>query len=148
MNEIFKGMDNAAEQIDNNFKGIKDYIIEQGDNQRGWWEKWASGKLVQYGAYLTTHDGVTEKWGSTYLSNPIRIEYPIKFWDIYTLNVNVQSVKGFVGWVTQYAQGNPNHLVESPQYCLARPTSSTSSTSVQYDFIAIGRWKAPVGWED
>ena len=147
MHEIYKGMDNAAEQIDNNFKGIKDYVIEQGDNQKGWWEKWASGKLVQYGAYLTTHNGVTEQWGSTYLSDPIKIEYPIKFWDIYTLNVNVQSVTGLAGWAMQYAQGNPNHLVESPQYCLARPTSSTTTTHVQYDFIAIGRWKAPVGWE-
>ena len=147
MNEIYKGMDNAAEQIDNNFKGINDYIIEQGDNYKGWWEKWASGKLVQYGAYLTTHDGVTEEWGSMYLSNPINIEYPIEFWDIYTLNVNVQSATGLAGWVMQYAQGNRDPHVASPQYCLARPTSTTATAHVQYDFIAIGRWKEPDGWE-
>lgn len=141
MNEIYKGMDNAAEQIDNNFKGIKDYVIEQGENERGWWEKWASGKLVQYGAYLTTHNGVREQWGNIYLSDPITIKYPIEFWDIYTLNINVQSVTGVAGWATQYTRGNPNRLVESPKYCLARPISSTETSDVQYDFRAIGRWK-------
>ena len=44
MNEIYKGMDNAAEQINENFEEIADYVVEQGENHT----KWASGKLEIY----------------------------------------------------------------------------------------------------
>lgn len=149
MHEIYKGMDNAAEQIDNNFKGIKDYIIEQGENYKGWWEKWASGKLVQYGALLKKHKPATETWGSIYVTEPVRIEYPIPFWDVYTTDVTLNITEGDSGWLTQYDTSSHNRLTHTPRYAMARPRigTGTGAPSVQYGFIAIGRWKEPDGWE-
>lgn len=148
MNEIFKGMDNAADKINENFKGIKDYIIDQGENSKGWWEKWASGKLVQYGALLKTHSGATEAWGSIYLSEPVSIEYPIAFWDVYSLEVSLKIFDGFAGWLTQYDTRTHNPLTETPRYALARPRPGAGVTNAEYHFIAIGRWKKPDYWND
>lgn len=120
---------------------ISDYIIEQGENDHGHWEKWVSGKLIQYGSKKVTHQGTTEQWGSVYLSDPTTITYPIPFLELYSLNVNLVSMSGLAGWLTQYSQGNPNRLVESPRYSLARPATSTTTTHAQYEYIAIGRWK-------
>lgn len=127
---------------------VEDYIIEQGENDKGWWEKWESGKLVQYGSLLTKHNGVTEQWGSVYLSNPVNIVYPIPFWDIYTLNVNLITTSGATGWLTQYEAGVTDRLTASPAYSIARPVKTTTTIEAQYDFKAIGRWKQPDGWDD
>ena len=78
MNEIFKGMDNAAEQIDNNFKGIKDYVIEQGEN----YTKWNSGKLECWGEHTTQNVTLTRTETSGfpgYYTNDIIIDLPIDF---------------------------------------------------------------------
>ena len=78
MNEIFKGMDNAAEQIDNNFKGIKDYVIEQGEN----YTKWNSGKLECWGEHKTQNVELTKVNTSGfpgYYTNEIIIDLPIDF---------------------------------------------------------------------
>ena len=146
VNTVDSKIDTKVDALEDALAEIQDYIIEQGENQRGWWEKWASGKLVQYGSYLTTHYGVTEQWGSIYVSEPVTIVYPIPFWDMYTLDVNPISDSGAAGWVTQYGSGQTNRLTESPSYSLARPTSNSSTINAQYDFIAIGRWKEPDYW--
>ena len=78
MNEIYKGMDNAAEQIDNNFKGIKDYVIEQGEN----YTKWNSGKLECWGEHNTQNVTLTKVNTAGfpgYYTNDIIIDLPIDF---------------------------------------------------------------------
>lgn len=147
LNKIEKGMSNAAEKINENFEEIDDYIIEQGDNYKGRWEKWASGKLVQYGSLLKTHEGIQEEWGAIYLSDPVEIVYPIPFWDIYTLNVNLLSISGATGWLFQYKAGVADRLIKSPAYTIARPSRTSATIKVQYDFKAIGLWKQPDGWD-
>lgn len=141
------GIRTELDDLINQTDGIKDWIIEQGENSKGWWEKWASGKLVQYGALLTTHSAATETWGSVYLSEPVRIEYPIPFWDVYSTNVTLKMVDGDAGWLTQYNTTTPyNILTETPRYALARPRIGTNVTNVEYHFNAIGRWKEPDDW--
>lgn len=145
--EVNTGIRTELDDLINQTDGIKDWIIEQGENYKGWWEKWASGKLVQYGALLTTHPPATEAWGSIYVSNPVKIEYPIPFWDVYTTDVTLRMIDRNAGWLTQYDTTTYNTLTETPRYALARPEPGGFTTNVQYDFIAIGRWKEPDGWE-
>lgn len=45
LNEIVKGMDNAAEKINENFQNGS--IVEIGENDRGKFTKYGNGKLVQ-----------------------------------------------------------------------------------------------------
>ena len=46
LNEIFKGMDNAAEQIDENFQNGS--IVESGVNEEGYYVKYGNGLLEVY----------------------------------------------------------------------------------------------------
>ena len=145
--EVNTGIRTELDDLINQTDGVKDWIIEQGENYKGWWEKWASGKLVQYGALLTTHPPATEAWGSIYLSSPVKIEYPIPFWDVYSTTVTLKMVDGNPGWVTQYDVTTPhNTLTETPPFALARPEAGGKTTNAEYDFIAIGRWKEPDDW--
>ena len=147
ISEINTGIRQELDDLINQTDGIKDWIIEQGENYKGWWEKWASGKLVQYGALLTIHPPATEVWGSVYVTNPVKIEYPIPFWDVYSTKVTLKVVDGNPGWLTQYDTATPyNTLTETPPYTLARPVEGRASSNVQYDFIVIGRWTEPGYW--
>ena len=146
LSAVSGGIRTELDDLINQTDGIKDWIIEQGDNYKGWWEKWASGKLIQYGGFLTTHSPAAEAWGSIYLSNTIQIEYPIPFWDVYTTNVTLKVVEGDSGWLTQYNTAPYDRLTKTPKYTLARPVLGLSPSNVEYDFIAIGRWKEPDDW--
>ena len=78
MNEIFKGMDNASEAINENFEGINDYVIEQGEN----YTKWNSGKLECWGEHTTQNVTLTKVITSGfpgYYTNDIIIDLPIDF---------------------------------------------------------------------
>lgn len=146
ISEVGDGIRTELDDLISQSAGIRDWIIEQGENEKGQWEKWANGKLVQYGGLLTTHPPVTEAWGSVFVSNPVKIEYPIPFWDVYATNVTLKGVSGTPGWLSQYDSESYNRLTESPNYALVRPVAGHSPSNVEYGFIAIGRWKEPDDW--
>ena len=57
LHEIFKGMDNAAEKIDENFQNGS--IVESGENENGFWVKWGNGfqlcmRTIPSGQVITT----------------------------------------------------------------------------------------------
>ena len=146
LSAVSDGIRTELDDLINQTAGIKDWIIEQGENEKGQWEKWANGKLVQYGGLLTTHPPVTEAWGSIYVSNPVKIKYPIPFWDVYTTNVTLKVTIGDSGWLTQYDWSPYDRLTETPNYALGRPLAGWEHTHVEYGFVAIGRWKEPDDW--
>lgn len=46
---------NQEDRVASGFGDIADYVVERGSNANGNWEKWSSGKLVQYGIVRKVH---------------------------------------------------------------------------------------------
>jgi|SRR5690625_1833291 len=68
LHEIFKGMDNAAEAINDNFEQVD---IIQGQNENGSYVKFGNGLIVAWFKMTDTHTHATYEW--TYpipFSNP------------------------------------------------------------------------------
>ena len=129
MNEIYKGMDNAAEQIDNNFKGIKDYVIEQGDN----YTKWESGKLEQWGSIDAGVLSLTRQRGNIFISEEsLRLNFPYEFIKepILTLIPDSGVIIGlYIGEV--FSSGADVWPFSALRH----------ERQVEYSYHAIGRWK-------
>ena len=67
LNEIFKGMDNAAEQINENFEAVE---MKRGKNESGEYVKYANGWLI-------THQELTlygSNWGDGYIDLPAEFD--------------------------------------------------------------------------
>lgn len=120
---------------------VKDYVIETGSNTNGNWEKWNSGKLVQWGKKTVTHNGgFSEQWVNMFYCPTTIITYPISF--VGSLPIN--KTKGFgVGadcWSVSSSQNQAN-LLNAGGFYLIRPAASASSLTAIYDWESVGRWK-------
>lgn len=69
MNEIYKGMDNAAEQINDNFESLKP---EYGSNENGEYWKYPDGRLICTGdiEYDRSNPEVTTGFPHDFISTP------------------------------------------------------------------------------
>lgn len=125
MNEIYKGMDNAAEQIDNNFKGIKDYVIEQGEN----YTKWASGKLEQWahGSTVLENDGHAD----------VAIELPIEF---IGTPIAVGGIRSPSGAFARYTSHRTVAYDNSSEMRIGISVTGAGG-EVEVSGYAVGRWK-------
>lgn len=113
---------------------LKDYIIEQGKqlipsaNRYNYYEKYASGKLVQWG---TASYSYTDGFG--------RITYPIPFAgsaNDYMLFVQGQYMSGKV---VEIMVASKNTV--SQGYAYSRYTDNSKPDTHNFDWYAIGRWK-------
>lgn len=113
---------------------LKDYIVEQGKqlipntNRYNYYEKYASGKLVQWG---TANYSYTDGFG--------RITYPIPFsgsTDNYMLFVQGQYMSGKVVEI-MVASKHSN----SQGYAYALYSDNKRPDTHNFDWYAIGRWK-------
>lgn len=112
----------------------KDYIVEQGKqlipntNRYNYYEKYASGKLVQWG---TASYSYTDGFG--------RITYPIPFAgsaNDYMLFVQGQYMSGKV---VEIMVASKNTV--SQGYAYSRYTDNSKPDTHNFDWYAIGRWK-------
>ena len=113
---------------------LKDYIVEQGKqlipntNRYNYYEKYASGKLVQWG---TASYSYTDGFG--------RITYPIPFAgsaNDYMLFVQGQYMSGKV---VEIMVASKNTV--SQGYAYSRYTDNSKPDTHNFDWYAIGRWK-------
>lgn len=113
---------------------LKDYIVEQGKqlipntNRYNYYEKYASGKLVQWG---TASYSYTDGFG--------RITYPIPFAgsaNDYMLFVQGQYMSGKV---VEIMVASKNTV--SQGYAYSRYTDNSKPDTHNFDWYAVGRWK-------
>lgn len=109
-----------------------DFVVEIGSNTRGSWEKWDSGKLVQWmGANVNFPAGTA--WGSVYYNDFSLGNWPIPFTSVTHAKENVKNntywsnIAGF----TTTSSGSVRAF---------RPTSG-SATGIYVSIEAIGSWK-------
>lgn len=120
--------------INKSLSDIKDYVIESGKVQiastsrYNYYEKYASGKLVQWGIASYSH---TDGFG--------KITYPIPFAgsaNDYMLFVQGQYMSGKVVEI-MVASKHSN----SQGYAYSRYTDNSKPDTHNFDWYAIGRWK-------
>lgn len=113
---------------------LKDYIVEQGKqliagtSRYNYYEKYASGKLVQWG---TASYSYTDGFG--------RITYPIPFAgsaNDYMLFVQGQYMSGKV---VEVMVASKNTV--SQGYAYSRYTDNSKPDTHNFDWYAVGRWK-------
>ena len=125
MNEIFKGMDNAAEQINENFEQLD---VEVGEEENERWYKFPSG-LAICTKEVVKNITALETYGSLYRSSENEEwHFPIKFEKSLYLDVKSNHSFPFTyvsGW---------NENGESLTY---RPTAPAGRANVEGRFLLI-----------
>lgn len=130
---LFKVLMNMS-MINKSLSYIKDHVIESGKTQIGstgrynYYEKYASGKLVQWGVANYSY---TDGFG--------KITYPIPFvgsTDDYMLFVQGQYMSGKV---VEIMVASKNTV--SQGYAYSRYTDNSKPDTHNFDWYAIGRWK-------
>lgn len=134
MNEIFKGMDNAAEKINENFKGLNDYVIEQGGN----YTKWNSGKLECWGEHKTENIELTRVASAGfpgYHTNEILIDLPIDFVGTAFPVGSLSALPYRSPYISSIILGGSNKL----RVIVSQQPSSWADVTIFYR--VIGSWK-------
>lgn len=112
---------------------IKDYVIESGSNSNGNYEKWASGKLVQWGDDTKTV-GPTDTTSGIAYQNGIKVNYPINFiTEPEYVGVGIKRTVGLI-WSDLFSKNNVG-------YCEAVVAGVSINAKGILTFYAIGRWK-------
>lgn len=132
MNEIFKGMDNAAEQINDNFENIADYVVEQGED----YTKWASGKLECWTTIPSRESVEFTRAIDTYArSQYFTWNFPVTFSSTPAV---VQSTSNYAG-STWAGVGVAD--AESATYRYLTFLSPTDRSVGAFSMYAVGKWK-------
>ena len=132
MNEIYKGMDNAAEQINENFQEL---VIESGKNEDGHWEKYADGRLECY-LNIEIPAVIDVQMGSLYREENGRTwTFPVPFIND-DISISMEQI-GF-GSAGGYMSGIYAHKVD---YRLTAPFTMDGSKTFLVSLKAKGRWK-------
>ena len=116
-----------------------DTLIERGTSGIWTYEKWSSGKLVQYARTEYTGKLSTAQAGG-YASAKLSIEdYPIAFIDNPVLTYGVYSSSDSASFVAVYPSATPT--IGIGHYRLWRGNSQGTSHTYNVCFEAKGRWK-------
>ena len=118
----------------------KDYIVDYGSNENGSWEKWASGKLVQWGSSEKTLGNYTSlTMTGVYRTNPVSQDFPIPFvGNLPNVSIRLIRITGENGW--QIDNSLPT-LQNTGQSMLVRVVQSNTNTTAELVWNAVGRWK-------
>ena len=126
LHEIFKGMDNAAEQINENFEMV---AVERGDTANGEYIKYANGLVVCTHA-ITRNARINQPYGALYReANDSVWEYPIEFETLLYCNVNGN-------WAAPLAY--INNADESSLTYRGATVTSASERETDFKCIAVG----------
>ena len=127
LHEIFKGMDNSAEQINENFQNGS--IVESGVNENGEYLKFGNGWMICTFTGLPTT--TTTSAGAVYRSWSEVWNFPEPF---------AFKPKVFAGasraWRWAAATATDNLTAEIRQYAY-----ESNNTPIESTLFAIGRWK-------
>ena len=129
LHEIFKGMDNAAEQINENFQNGS--IVDEGVNENGRYVKYASGIMVctvkGFPQVASTNYGSMYRTGST---------------DTWTFPHEFLEVLFHDGAAENTSRWTSTSLVDNSSLIFRQYSPIDGGTiEVENRLIAIGRWK-------
>jgi len=110
-----------------------DFVIEQGSNANGNYEKWNSGKLVMWGRLSVTSLAIIFASGSVFAA-PYLQNFPITSLTIANVTVNTSNDMGV--WVELSGGGG---LLTNFGIYFYRGSSGT--VSIPFNYQAIGTWK-------
>lgn len=126
--------DGFEDRVDKAFGEMKDYVIDFGFNAKGHWEKWESGKLVQWGMSKDfTLATATFQTG----------DYPIPFYSTPSCSMSIHPVAisgdtysflGKIGQVQVFSRSATDFAI------FTRNTPTGSEVGRAY-VSAVGRWK-------
>ena len=135
--EIIKDYDELQTEEINK---VVDFIVEIGSNTSGNWEKWNSGKLIQYGSSNhSAPNGYNQSWGANYITPEFFWTYPIPFVGGRPITtVNPEFISGDTGWLRGGVGAN---VTRSASYLLIRPVVGNLPTNINFEWKAVGRWK-------
>ena len=130
MNEIFKGMDNAAEMIDENFKDLQ---YERGTNDDGTYIKFGDGTLIQY----SNHNVLAYADGSALLKS---WSFPTPFSNTFyaVVMTGLTHVAGKNGFHFEFSNSNVDR---TNLVARGNPNQFSSGDTIQVGAFAVGRWK-------
>ena len=125
MNEIFKGMDNAAEQINENFQGL---LFESGENENGTWTKFPDGTMI-------CRREVQLDFKTTGQEN---FDFPVTFeeYPLILTGIREGTNPAYVSFITNMVVG-----VDDKYSRWQVTKTKTSDVSRRMVLGAIGRWK-------
>ena len=133
LNEIFKGMDNAAEVIHQNFQQL-DY--EEGSNENGSWRKYSDGRLeVEHNLTISTSNLTFLQTGQIFYSNMTWI-FPQGFVDDKTL-ITASVSSASAAWVSAGVTSSS----ETEYRILFPRNESGENRTLNIRIRATGRWK-------
>lgn len=111
-------------------------IVESGSNTNGNWIKYIDGTMICYNTISLNNIAVNTANGSMYISSTQTLgSFPQTFTS--TPKVTITPHAEAFGWVAQQDQASTTSV---GRITMCRSTSSSSS-SYEIDYIAIGRWK-------
>ena len=116
-----------------------DYIVEQGTTGIWHYEKWASGKLVQYAQTEYTGKLNTSQAGGYSCAKQSIANYPIAFISNPVLTYGVYCSSDSASFVAVYPSATPTTGIGN--YRLWRGNSQGTSYTYNVCFEAKGRWK-------
>lgn len=131
IHEIFKGMDNAAEQINENFQGL---AFETGSNEYGRWKKYADGTLEVFFSAPFNSVPINIPTGGMYRSEVIGFDYPVPFIEPPAVSLNLKGNTLMFPGSTNSAGG-----ANGATLYVIKTTSVTTDLIVMGS--ALGRWK-------
>lgn len=131
LNEIFKGMDNAAEQINENFQNI----VASGQNENGHYIRFDNGIQICWQTYLGTQQATGSATGVLFQSGGSDWTFPMPFISAPKLEVGVRRTSGGTAW------GGHSGTVNETEATALRIISTTNNTLGVLQPLAIGRWK-------
>lgn len=136
LNEIYKGMDNAAEQINENFQFGS--IEELNIGEKSGYIKYANGFLVCFGSEARVYDAISVggildidfSWSVPFI-NP-----PFAFHSLSLTTMNENSMKNY-----DTAQNQGNITTDGMTVTVSHNGTNNSRSSLVIYYLAIGRWK-------
>ena len=125
MNQIFKGMDNAAEQINENFQEL---LFESGENENGTWTKFPDGTMI-------CRREVQLDFKTTGQEN---FDFPVTFeeYPLILTGIREGTNPAYVSFITNMVVG-----VDDKYSRWQVTKTKTSDVSRRMVLGAIGRWK-------
>lgn len=116
-----------------------DHIIESGENEKGSWEKWASGKMICRGMISkTVEGGHTTLNNGMYISSAVNVSFPQAFADTNIhINTNANRNAGDTVGAFVFTRGISITGFISWSALLV----SSTSTGWNRTYEAVGKWK-------
>ena len=133
LNEIFKGMDNAAEVINENFQNVG--IVESGENENGHWAKLGNGWMVCYDDSIAVNQTTNELYGQVYSSAAFEWVFPMAFISEPVVTPVARRIGGGGAWGGQTGTVSKDKVDDLRVF----GTHITSRGTLQG--VAIGRYK-------